>query len=108
MHPILPPGSLVAIDEGRRKIAAGGWANELDRPIYFLEHRRGFLCGWCAPIGGRLLVQPHPGSQQRPEIFDFPREIDVIGQVVGVAMRLDSKRRRTVRGAATPAKSPNP
>ena len=45
MYPILTPGSLVVVDEGLRKIASGGWANEFDRPIYFLEHREGYVCG---------------------------------------------------------------
>src|SRR5205807_7140881 len=39
MYPILHPGCLVVIDESRRRIAAGGWINEFDRPIYFLEER---------------------------------------------------------------------
>jgi len=63
MYPILHPGSLVAIDEGRQKISTGGWLNEFDRPIYFLEHREGYSCGWCSLDGGSLLLHPHPASQ---------------------------------------------
>lgn len=107
MHPILRPGSLVLIDQGRRKIARGGWTSELDRPIYFLEHRGGFLCGWCTVDDGRLLVQPHPASEIRPSSFRYPDEIDVIGQVVGVAMLLEPKKRRHVRPSAAPAESPD-
>ena len=72
MYPILHPGSLVAIDENRRKIAAAGWTNEFDRPIYFLEHRGGSVCGWCTVAGDRLLIQPHPGSQQPAYSFAWP------------------------------------
>jgi len=97
MFPILRPGSLVLIDEGRRKIARGGWSNEFDRPIYFLEHRSGFVCAWCALEGDRLLVQPHPASEKQPSLFRFPDEIDVIGQVTGVAMVLEPDRRRPIR-----------
>jgi transcriptional regulator with XRE-family HTH domain len=97
MYPILRPGSLVAIDESRRKIAPGGWTNEFDRPIYFLEHRSGYLCGWCISMGENILIQPHPASQQPPVIFEFHTEIDVIGQVMGVAMLLESQRRRSTR-----------
>ena len=89
MFPILRPGSLVLIDENRRKIARGGWSNEFERPIYFLEHRQGFLCGWCALDGGTLAVQPHPASEKAPSLFRYPIEIDVVGQVVGMAMLLD-------------------
>ena len=94
MYPVLPPGSLVAIDESRRKIATSGWTSEYDRPIYFLEHRQGFVCSWCSLDSGRLLIQPHPASHQTPESFAFPAEIEVLGQVTGVAMLLESKKRR--------------
>ncbi len=91
MYPILQPGALVAIDESRRKIAADGWSSEVDRPIYFLEHRTGFLCGWCSLIEGRLLVQPHPASHREPALFELETEVDILGQVVGVAMPLDAR-----------------
>jgi transcriptional regulator with XRE-family HTH domain len=107
MHPVLRPGSLVLIDQGRRKIARGGWTSELDRPIYFLEHRGGFLCGWCTLDDDHLLVQPHPASEKRPSSFRYPDEIDVIGQVVGVAMFLEPKKRRHARPAAAPEESPD-
>jgi transcriptional regulator with XRE-family HTH domain len=97
MYPILRPGSLVAIDQSRRKIASGGWTNELDRPIYFLEHRSGYLCGWCTSMGENILIQPHPSSQQPPLIYEFHAEIDVIGQVIGVAMLLEPHKRRSAR-----------
>ena len=62
MYPVLQPGSLVLIDETKRKIANNGWTNEFDRPIYFLEHRDGYLCGWCSLAGESLILQPHPAS----------------------------------------------
>jgi transcriptional regulator with XRE-family HTH domain len=107
MYPILQPGSLLLIDQNRRKIAADGWTNELDRPIYFLEHREGYRVGWCTSMGERLLLQPHPASQTQPIIFDCS-DIDVVGQVTGVAMLLESRKRRHVRTSIIPAKSPSP
>jgi transcriptional regulator with XRE-family HTH domain len=84
MYPILQPGALVLID----------------RPIYFLEHRGGCVVGWCTLNGGQLVLQPHPASQCSPVVYAHPSEIDVIGQVSGVAMILDQgKRRRTRVGA---------
>lgn len=96
MFPLLHPGSLLLIDETRRRIAPGGWTTELDRPIYFMEHRDGYMVGWCSAKDDQLIVQPHPASEQPPEVFAYPREIEVIGQVTGVAMRLQdsSKKRR--------------
>lgn len=94
MYPILPPGSLVVIDDSKRKIVGGGWSNEFERPIYFLEHRDGYRCGWCTLVGERMLVHPHPASQQEPQIFAFPTEIEVVGQVVGMATVFDVRKRR--------------
>lgn len=102
MHPILPPGTFVEIDQGRRRILNEGWTSEFERPIYFLERRDGYMCGWCSLTGGKMVVQPHPSSGQTVAIFEFPREIEVIGQVIGVAMPLDARQRRRVRSGATP------
>jgi len=105
MSPIIPPGSLLLIDGARRKVAVGGWSNEHERPIYFLEHRTGYICGWCVLTGDRLVVQPHPATSLAPAVFQFPEEIDVIGQVVGIAMLLDGRRRRHARSAAASTKA---
>jgi hypothetical protein len=93
MYPVLQPGSLVVIDESRRRISSGGWNNEFDRPIYFLEHRGGYLCTWCTHTEDRLIAQPHPAAHLQPTVFPYPGGIDVIGQVTGVAMQLDGRRR---------------
>lgn len=108
MFPLLQPGALVMIDESRRKIINEGWTNEFDRPIYFLEHRNGYLCGWCTQENSQLVVQPHPSSQEKPAIFAFPAGIDVVGQVTGVAMLLGSRRHRHARISAAPSRSLNP
>jgi transcriptional regulator with XRE-family HTH domain len=97
MHPILPPGSLVQIDDTRKKIATSGWTHESDRPIYFFEHREGFECSWCSLSEGHLILQPHASSNLPSRQFKYPDEIDVLGQVVGVAMRLDQGKRRRTR-----------
>jgi transcriptional regulator with XRE-family HTH domain len=88
MYPVIPPGSLVVIDDTRRRIATSGWSAASDRPIYFLEHREGYLCGWCTLRDGQLIVQPHPASRCDPEMFAYPLDIEVIGQVTQVAMTL--------------------
>lgn len=93
MYPILPPGAILLIDESKRKIAAEGWRDENERPIYFVEHRQGHLCGWCSMVEGRLMMQFAPGAKTPPRLF-ADNEADVVGQVVGVATRLDAWRRR--------------
>ncbi len=107
MYPVVQPGSLVLIDQTRRKIVAEGWTGENDRPIYFVEHRDGYHVAWCANVAGRLLLQPHPSSSQTPILFDFS-DVDICGQVVGIAMLLESKKRRLARSVPAPAPLPNP
>lgn len=97
MYPLLQPGSLVMIDETRRKVVNSGWANEFDRPIYFLEHRQGYACGWCYLTDDHLVLQAHPASVSTPQVYVYPKDIDIIGQVTGVAMILDQGRRRRTR-----------
>lgn len=97
MFPILPPGSFVVIDDSRRRIATSGWSNEFDRPIYFLEHRDGYMCGWCSLRDEHLTVQPHPSSFQEPETYQYPSQIEVVGQITRVAMTLGLAPKRPAR-----------
>lgn len=97
MYPLLQPGSLVMIDDTQRRIVNSGWTNEFERPIYFLEHRQGYVCAWCSMSENRLILQPHPASECTPQVFQYPDEIDVVGQLTGVAMPLEPVRKRRPR-----------
>jgi len=97
MYPLIQPGSLILIDESRRKVVNTGWTNEFERPIYFFEHRKGFACGWCTLNAAQLVLQPHPASMCFPEVYQYPEDIDILGQVTGVAMRLDLGKKRRAR-----------
>lgn len=88
MMPLLRPGSLVTIDPERRDVLKGGWRDEYERPIYLVELRDGYLCGWCQVEGLHLTVVPYPTSTAPLRTFRLSTEAEVIGQVVGVAMRL--------------------
>jgi transcriptional regulator with XRE-family HTH domain len=100
MYPLLQPGSLVLIDETKRKVVSGGWSNEFDRPIYFLETRTGFACAWCTEANDQLILLPHPASPQAtPQIYRYPEDIEVVGQITGLAMRLDQAKKRRARSA---------
>jgi len=97
MYPIIPPGAFVQIDESKKKIAREGWSHEFERPVYFLEHRSRYYCSWCSEQGDEIILEPHPSSHVTPEVFRQPSEVDIIGQVVGVARRMDLGKRRHTR-----------
>lgn len=88
MEPLLRPGSIVQIDEIRRRVAYQGWTTEFDRPIYFLELRYSYECCWCYQRGRELTLLPHPLSPCAPSVISIPEDGEVLGQVVGVAMRI--------------------
>lgn len=107
MYPILPPGSFVQVDEARNKVAEGTWRSEFERPIYFVEMRDGFTCCWCSTKRDSIVLQPHPLSPETVRVLKYPQEAEILGQVVGVAMRLgdwhypDSQATPKVRSALT-------
>jgi transcriptional regulator with XRE-family HTH domain len=88
MYPLLRPGALVLIDGDRRRVVQTGWPNESERPIYFIELRDGYRCAWCQVDDARLTLIPHPLSPVAAQSFKFPDEAEIVGQVVGVAMRI--------------------
>jgi transcriptional regulator with XRE-family HTH domain len=88
LYPLIRPGSLVQIDPSQRKITSAQWRTEFERPIYFIELRGGYICGWCQLDKSQLIVIPHPQSRQAVRNFDYPSQAEVIGRVTGVAMRI--------------------
>ena len=88
MEPLLRPGSLVLLDPNRQEVQNSGWNNEYERPLYFIEVREGYRCCWCRCQDGQLMIIPHPLSSYAPEVYRHPDEAEIIGQVIGVAMRL--------------------
>ena len=99
MWPLIRPGALVVIDDTKREIEMSGWATEHDRPVYFLETREGWACGYCTLSGDQLILQPHPASHCQARVYNYPQDIDVIGRVTGIAMSLEPGRRRSGRSA---------
>ena len=88
MYPLLLPGSFLQVDEERSRVEEGPWRSEFERPIYFVETRDGHVCCWCSVRKSEIVLQSHPLSPVAPRILKHPQEAEVIGQVVGVAMRL--------------------
>jgi len=88
LHPLLRPGSFVQIDPRLRKVVSFRWRTEFERPIYFLELRDRYACGWCEVQRTQLTLLPHPQSPCTVRQFEYPAEVEIIGQVTGVATRL--------------------
>jgi transcriptional regulator with XRE-family HTH domain len=103
MYPILNPGSLVQVDESSRRVVERQWRSEWERPIYFVETRYGFTCCWCSLRTNALVLQPHPLSPVPVRILRHPQEAEVIGQVVGVAMRIGDLTANESRAPQEPA-----
>jgi transcriptional regulator with XRE-family HTH domain len=92
LYPLIRPGSLVQIDSSQRKLSAGKWKTEFDRPIYFVELRIGYVCSWCQVDRGELIIIPHPHSHQDVRRFDYPSQAEIVGRVTGVSMRIVEER----------------
>jgi transcriptional regulator with XRE-family HTH domain len=88
MYPLLQPGTFVQVDESKNRVVEGVWRSEYERPIYFVETRDGHACCWCSLKRNTLILQPHPLSPMPLRVLKHPQEAEVIGQVIGIAMRL--------------------
>ena len=83
MYPMIRPGALLKIDTSQGKLVAMAWRNEYERPIFFIELRGAYACGWCELLGNQLLIIPHPSSPVSVRRFIYPREAEIVGRVVG-------------------------
>jgi hypothetical protein len=91
LDPMIPAGSIVQIDTQRRAISSRrNWTNEFQRPIYFLMTREGYVCGWCDLDKDLewLTLIPHPLSPASSRRWRYRKEIESIGHVTFVAIRL--------------------
>jgi len=79
MVPLLRPGAIVQIDDTHRRVVNHGWQTEL---------RYSYECCWCYQRGRELTLMPHPLSPCSPRTIRIPDDGEVLGQVVGVAMRI--------------------
>jgi transcriptional regulator with XRE-family HTH domain len=91
LDPMIPSGSIVQIDTQRRAISSRrDWTHEFQRPIYFLMTRDAYVCGWCELDKGSdwLTLIPHPLSPASSRRWRYRKEIENLGRVIFVAIRL--------------------
>jgi hypothetical protein len=91
LDPMIPAGSIVQIDTRQRAISSRkDWTHEFQRPIYFLMTREGYVCGWCEldRTSEWLTLIPHPLSPTSSRRWKYRTEIESLGRVTVVAIRL--------------------
>jgi transcriptional regulator with XRE-family HTH domain len=84
MVSLLRPGSTVLIDTTLRRIEDTECSNEYDRPMYFVELRNGYRCGWFQKGRSRRIMQPHTLPRCAPKAWRTPEDAEIVAQVVGV------------------------
>jgi transcriptional regulator with XRE-family HTH domain len=91
LHPMVQAGSIVQIDTRRRGISPkNNWTHEFQRPIYFVKIKDRYFCGWCEldEDSQWLTLIPHPLSSASSRRYRYPTEVENIGRVVSVMIRL--------------------
>jgi transcriptional regulator with XRE-family HTH domain len=91
LEPMIPAGSIVHINIRERAISSRTyWTHEFQRPIYFLMTREGYVCGWCELDNNSewLTLIPHPLSPASSRRWKYRTEIESLGRVIAVAIRL--------------------
>jgi transcriptional regulator with XRE-family HTH domain len=91
LDPMIPAGSIVHIDTQKRAISSRrDWSHEFKRPIYFLMTRDSYVCGWCEldKNSDWLTLIPHPLSPASSRRWKYRTEIENVGRVIVVAIRL--------------------
>ena len=83
MYPLIRPSALLTIDTNQNKLTPVAWHNEYERPIFFIELREAYACGWCELQGNQLLIIPHHSSPANVRRFTYPREAEIVGRVIG-------------------------
>jgi transcriptional regulator with XRE-family HTH domain len=91
LDPMIPPGSIVQIDTRDLAISSiKNWTHEFQRPVYFLMTRVGYVAGWCELDRSSewLTLIPHPLSPASSRRWKHRTEIENLGRVISVVIRL--------------------
>ena len=80
MWPLLPPGSLLQLDQRVRSVDSETWS-EFERPIYLIEFRGRFYCCHAQRRGDNMRLISHGESPAPPAISVPFKEARVRGRV---------------------------
>jgi transcriptional regulator with XRE-family HTH domain len=91
LDPMIRPGSIVQIDTRKLAISSRkNWTHEFQRPVYFLMTRVWYVSGWCELDKNSewLTLIPHPLSPASSRRWKYREEIENLGRVSSVVIRL--------------------
>ena len=99
MWPLLPPGSLLQLDQRVRTISDGTFS-EAERPVYLIEYRNRFFCCHAQRRGDTLRLISHRESGWPTDIPIRFKEARLRGQVTPIFRPLAPKENNPRRYAA--------
>lgn len=99
MWPLLPPGSLLQLDQRVRTISDGTFS-EAERPVYLIEYRNRFFCCHAQRRGDTLRLISHRESGWPTDIPIRFKEARLRGQVTPIFRPLATKENNPRRYAA--------
>jgi transcriptional regulator with XRE-family HTH domain len=95
MSPLLVPGTFVQIDVKqnyiRKSFSQPAGQSHFARPIYFLDVRTGYACGYCELKDKILTLIPYPDSGESIRTFRYPDEVTIVGRVTHIAMCIEEE-----------------
>lgn len=90
MWPLMPPGSLLQLDQRERTVGEGRW-DEFERPVYLIEYKGRFRCCHAQRRGDTLRLIPHAESPERTSTSVSYREAKVLGRLTTVFRPLPTR-----------------
>lgn len=90
LHPYLINGLLALVNRRRRRPVHFASKSLYQQPVYVLLKRDGtYLCACCSIENGTLVVHPYSMDFHRADVFRYPHDVEVVGQIVMIARKLN-------------------
>ena len=90
LWPLIPPGSLLQLDQKVRTVESGSWS-EFERPIYLIEFKGRFYCCHAQRRGDTLRLISHAESPSPPAISVPLKEARVRGKLTPIFRPLPTR-----------------
>jgi hypothetical protein len=90
MWPLLPPGSLLQLDQNERTVEDGRW-DQFERPVYLIEYKGRLRCCHAQRRGDILRLIPHLDSTERISTSVPYKEAKVLGRLATIFRPLPTR-----------------